>query len=311
MSKPDPRALLQQSSVKITGAFSKTYTQISNKLAVSLDFKHNPMFLLISVYALYKYLESQFRDLDKDLESVVSDEIEYAYMLGFAMGLMAYYDSISTTYTLISILEEVSFMVNKADLVVLKKVAMKDLLQVTKNTEYMTKKLIQDVLTKHLTINHMKNMSRDDLAATIIKELTGKKLKEDIQKNMVAIIDKSGRRWTVDNYVDMVVRTKAQEVYVKGMQTFANKNGGNGDLAIIPRNLLTVDACKDFEGVIISMTGATEGYPTYEELKLTGLIFHPRCRHTPQPYWSEEHIPKDILSAHRDIYAEAEKLLRK
>lgn len=266
------------------------------------------MFLSISVYSLFKFVESQFNDLDAELDSTVSDEIEYAYVLGFAVGLMAYYNSIKVAFTFKSVMAEASLGVDKAVLIKLKAVAMKDLLQVTKNTEYMTKKLIQDVMAKHLTINQMKNLGRDDLANLIIKDLTGKKLKGDIQKNMVAIVDKAGRRWTVDNYVDMVTRTKAQEVYVKGMQTFADKNGGNGDLARIPHNILTVDACKEFEGMIISMTGATEGYQTYDELRSTGMIFHPRCRHTPEPYWSEADIPEDIMATHKEISSNSKKL---
>ena len=308
MANTNPRALLADSSLRVNKKFSATYSNIYKKLSVSLDFKSNPMFLLISIYSLYKFVESQFNDLDNELDSTVSDEIEYAYVLGFAVGLMAYYDSIKVAYTFTSVMAEASLGIDKAVLIKLKKVAMKDLLQVTKNTEYMTKKLIQDVMTKHLTINQMKNLGRDDLANLIIKDLTGKKLKGDIQQNMVAIVDKAGRRWNVDTYVDMVTRTKAQEVYVKGMQTFADKNGGNGDLAVIPHNPLTVDACKEFEGMIISMTGATEGYPTYDELRSTGMIFHPRCRHTPQPYWSETDIPGDIMSKHQEVSAKINKL---
>lgn len=302
MSIADPRALLEQSSIRVTKTFATSYTKVYKKLQTSLDFKSNPMFLLVSIYSLYKFLDSTFGELDAELEEQMSDEIEYAYILGFAMGLMAYYDSMKLSYTFKSVMKEVPNMMDKAALIKLKKVAMKDLLQITKNTDYTTKKLIQDVMSKHLTIQHMKNIGRDDLANAIIKDITGKKLKGDIQKNMVAIVDKAGRRWNVDTYVDMVTRTKAQEVYVKGLQHFADKNNGNGDLAVIPHNMLTKDACLNYEGMIISMTGATEGYPTYEELRSTGDIFHPRCRHTPQPYWSEEHIPTGILDKHKEVY---------
>lgn len=299
--KPNPRALLEQSSLRVQKTFDKSYSTIYRKLSVSLDFKSNPMFLAISVYSLYKYLDSEFRSLDADIQNDVSKEIEQAYFLGFAMGLMAYYDSMKISYTFKSVMVEVPALVDKAILIKLKKVAMKDLLQVTKNTDYMTKKLIQQTMTKHLTIQHMRNIDRKDLANAIIKDLTGKKLQGDIQKNMVAIVDKAGRRWNVDSYVDMVTRTKVQEIYVKGMQNFADKNSGHGDLAVIPHSPLTVDACLEYEGMIISMTGATEGYPTYEELRSTGNIFHPRCRHTPQPYWSERDIPEDIMTKHQEV----------
>ena len=54
------------------------------------------------------------------------------------------------------------------------------------------------------------------------------------------------------------------------------------DLAIIPSKGAK-DHCKNFEGMIISLTGLTKNYPTYDQLKATNLVFHPRCKHNPIP----------------------------
>lgn len=304
-----PRPLLEQASIRMQKVFTKTYIEISKKLRTSLDYNRNPEFSAISIYMLYKYLERHFEELNKNIENKVSDEIEFAYYLGFAMGLMSFYDSTGIEYTFESVMKEVPTMIDKTVLINVKDVTMKDLLQVTRNTEYSVKRFIQDVMTKHLNVKQMKNMGRTDLANLLVKELEGKKLQTAIEDNMIAIIDNAGRRWKVNTYIDMVVQTKAHQVYVQGLQDFAAQNNGNGDLARIPVNPTTVDACLNFEGLIISMTGATAGYRTYAELKATNLIFHPRCRHHPKPYWDVNQIPKDIMKAHNKISTKSDKIL--
>ncbi len=39
------------------------------------------------------------------------------------------------------------------------------------------------------------------------------------------------------------------------------------------------DACRNWEGRILSLTGATPGFPTLSDAKASGEVFHPRCRH--------------------------------
>lgn len=284
----EPKPLLVQASVRMQKVFSKRYTVITQRLEKTLNYNSNPEFSIISLYLILKFIEREFNQLDKEIENKVTDEIEYAYYLGFAFGLMSYYEGIGVKYTFESVMKEVPFMVDKTVLIGIKNVTMKDLLQVTKNTEFTTKRFIQDIMTKHLNVKNMKNMGRQELADIIIKDLTGKKLQKAIQSNMIAVVDKAGRQWRTENYVDMVVQTKAHQVYVQGIKDFATKNEGNGDLAKIPYNSLTTDACKQFQGMTISMTGMTAGYRTYDELKATGLIFHPRCRHFPVPIPKKE-----------------------
>lgn len=299
----DVRAVLEEASVKMQRVFTKRYVQIRRELNRSLNYSNNPDFALISLYFLYKFISSVIADLNHDIENQISDQLEFAYYLGFALGLMSYYDSMGISYTFKAVMLEVSTMVEKSVLIEMKKVTMNDLLQVTRNTEFVVKKYIQDTLNKHLTIKNMQNMGRTDLSSLLINELTGKQLKNAIEDNMIAIVDKAGRRWKVESYVDMVVQTKAHQVYVQGLQDFAKKNGG-GDLARIPFSPTTTDACLKFEGMIISMTGASAGYRTYAELKATNLIFHPRCRHHPKPYWNEAQIPKDDKKTHDKVSAQ-------
>jgi hypothetical protein len=242
---------------------------------------------------IYKAVDNILNDLRDDIELTVSEEIEYAYYLGYAFGLMAEYDSVGIIYTYDTIIVEVKEMVNTEVLFKIKRATVNDLLQVTRNTDFMVKKLVQETMGKHLTARNLLKTGRQDLVGLVLKDLRGKGLEDSISNNMIAIVDKAGRRWKVNTYVDMVVQTKAHQVYVQGIKDFSSSHGGKGDLARIPHNPLTKDACLKHEGKIISMTGATAGYETYDYLQSTGDIFHPRCRHAPIPYWDEDSIPKD------------------
>lgn len=294
----NPRAVLKQSSIRMQKTINSKYSDIHTELRKNLDYETNPMFSVISLAVMYQYVESVLNDLTGELNSSVSDEIETAYILGTMLGLSSRYEAFSLPYTVSTLQIEATQEINFSKLIDVKNVTMQDLLQMTRNTEYSVKRLIRDTMTKHLNVQNMLNSGRQDLANILIQELTGKQLNQTITENMIAIVDKGGRQWKVSDYVDMVTRTKAQQVYIEGLQDFANENGGNGDLARIPVNPTTNDPCLYYEGMIISMTGATAGYRTYDELRATGHIFHPRCRHTPKPYWTVNDIPDPVLREH-------------
>lgn len=279
----DIRKELNIISAKMQRIFSKRFLKISRQLSVYLSYETNPNFSVYSQYVIYKFVESELSDLDNEIKLSITEQIEYAYLLGTAMSVIAGLEKAGKSYTLNTILNEAKADANFSDLFSLKNTTTKDLLQVTKNTEYSIKKHIQEVLTKHLNIQNLQNMGREDLVAVLKKELKAETVKAGIQDSMIGLVDKKGRRWKVDTYIDMVVQTKAHQIYVQGLQDYTRRNDGKGDLARIPRNPLTVDECKKYEGIIISLTGMTTGYVTYEELKATGQIFHPRCRHTPIP----------------------------
>lgn len=91
-----------------------------------------------------------------------------------------------------------------------------------------------------------------------------------------AITDRAGKEWTLDNYSEMLVRTKAVEARNQGL---TNKMVQYGyDLVQISNHNSKHAACRRWEGKILSITGNTPGYPTLDEAKSAGL-FHPRCQH--------------------------------
>lgn len=89
-------------------------------------------------------------------------------------------------------------------------------------------------------------------------------------------IDRAGRKWDSKTYFDMLTKTvmanTMREVYAN---TLANEGH---DLVKITQNGAK-DACRKWEGKILSLTGSTPGYPTLQEATDSGEIFHPNCKH--------------------------------
>lgn len=106
----------------------------------------------------------------------------------------------------------------------------------------------------------------------------------------------------------MVVNAKMQEAYHEAIRESAITR--NRDLAQISDNGAT-DSCASFENMVISMTGATKGYPTYDQLKATGMIFHPNCRHTCRPLRDFSLLSDEDQELHRQQMSKLSQNLKK
>ncbi|MED3182055.1 minor capsid protein [Bacillus thuringiensis] len=106
-----------------------------------------------------------------------------------------------------------------------------------------------------------------------------KELRQELKDSAnTGIIDKSGRRWSVEHYTEMLSRTKLTEIQKQATENEAIRRGAY--YATISFNGSTKDACRYHQGRIIKLTMEAEGnYPTYDQLKATGQIFHPNCKH--------------------------------
>lgn len=108
------------------------------------------------------------------------------------------------------------------------------------------------------------------------KEIAKKVKSELLDQGLSALVDKGGKRWSLDRYADMLVRTKAVEARNTAL---ANKMLENGfDLVEISNHSSTHEECARWEGKIVSLTGRTKGYPTLDDSREGGSgIFHPNC----------------------------------
>lgn len=91
--------------------------------------------------------------------------------------------------------------------------------------------------------------------------------------------DSRGRKWDSAAYFQMNTRTNAMRIYNDTLaDTIARATGS--DLARISGGGdPNCKHCFPWEGRVISLTGKTPGFPTYEDARAAGC-FHPNCVHT-------------------------------
>jgi hypothetical protein len=103
------------------------------------------------------------------------------------------------------------------------------------------------------------------------------------KQGVTGLVDKGGKRWQLDNYADMLTRTKMAEAQRLGAEYTMVENGH--DLVQVSAHLTSCESCALVEGKIYSLTGRTPGYPTFENIKsMSQHIFGPNCRHRSVPY---------------------------
>lgn len=115
----------------------------------------------------------------------------------------------------------------------------------------------------------MKNMTRKDAYKDIKEDL----LIRDISSKFV---DRLGRQYNSKTYFSMLSKTVANEIRNKTYSELSIQYGY--DLVKISSHMAK-DACRKWEGKILSLTGATKGYISVAQARATKQIFHPRCRH--------------------------------
>jgi hypothetical protein len=109
------------------------------------------------------------------------------------------------------------------------------------------------------------------------------KLRQDVLANGVTgFIDKAGHTWKVDTYVDVVAQSSVMKAYNTGVKSEMQAQGL--DLARLSDEIdeHTCEACVKWAGKILSITGATPGFPTVDEAEADG-VFHCHCVHTLEP----------------------------
>lgn len=178
----------------------------------------------------------------------------------------------------------------------------KDILMATNNTSESVKKIVRETVQKVAIYNSIKNTNYTEMKEQIVKELSKKGLSENITKNgFVGIVDRAGRKWDLATYSKMVITTKVNQAFIEGVRHEAEETGF--DLAVISDHNAE-DACRKWEGVVISLTGKTKGYITYAQARATNEIWHPNCEHTLHPIRSLDMLPDEMIEQHKKKVAE-------
>ena len=141
--------------------------------------------------------------------------------------------------------------------------------------------------------NHVRKMKQDIKTAlkqdqltitrhSLLNGVSRKVALEEVRGMLVAntirteFVNKIGSRYNSKSYFEMLGRTVISQFGNEVYQDTLIEHGI--DLARISAHGAT-DRCRKWENRIISLTGATPGYPTLQDSKESGDIWHPRCKH--------------------------------
>ncbi|MFA5457047.1 MAG: phage minor capsid protein [Synergistaceae bacterium] len=106
---------------------------------------------------------------------------------------------------------------------------------------------------------------------------SAKAMREELAKRgITGFIDKAGRQWSMKTYTRMAVHDVAMKSFREGTRIRLLEHGY--DLGIYSTHSKACPKCVPWQGVTISITGRTKGYPTLAEAKAAGME-HPGCRH--------------------------------
>ncbi len=98
--------------------------------------------------------------------------------------------------------------------------------------------------------------------------------------------DSAGKLWNLETYAEMAAITVTTEARNRGTWNEFAEHGE--DLVIVSIHPMSCPKCEPWQGVVLSLSGNTPGYPTIHDAMADGL-FHPRCRHSTVLY-----IPDDF-----------------
>jgi len=146
-------------------------------------------------------------------------------------------------------------------------------------TDRMSRRMINAL--RQATVDTMREQA---VEGGSLKGMTGEllgKWRQIAQDENPQFVDASGRTWDTRAYLSMNVRTNAMRVYNDCLVDAVARETGSDLMKISSNGSDSTCICAAWEGVIVSLTGATKGLPTYEDARNAGC-FHPNCVHTLQ-----------------------------
>lgn len=102
-------------------------------------------------------------------------------------------------------------------------------------------------------------------------------LNQFADQGIAHFVDKAGRKWGIQEYSEMAVRSAIMRTSVASATTRITQL--DNDLVIISNHPEECPLCRPWEGKVLSISGKDERYPSLERARAAGL-FHPNCGHS-------------------------------
>lgn len=297
MGRIDNRGIPTPSYVRDKNRFirqlDKAYKQMFDYLILQLTFNpDDPQ--TIREREILRQINYWLKELDEQVAKEIEKLIKKTFQEGQAYHLL----SVMEASTWEEAISNTSFnKTQRGKVEALFSDTYKDILMATQNTEESVKKIVRDTVKKVAQYHSLKNSNYTDQADQLLKELSKKGLSEKVKKEgFIGVVDRSGRKWDLRTYSNMVIKTKVNQAFIEGTIHESEETGF--DLAVISDHGAE-DACRRWEGVVISMTGKTEGYPSYKDVRATNEIFHPNCEHHFHPIRNLDMLHPDDRKTHQ------------
>jgi Phage minor capsid protein 2 len=278
---------------RLLSYYKRSYRLVVNELIRLLE--TDSWHILVEQEAsLARQLRLILEENDKQVMPEIEDLLRKTFVRGQAEALL----SIGEAKTLHEATKGVAFtMFARKTVEKMIEDTFEDVLALTDRTDKRIKQTIRDIAGQVMRINSIQQIGYETTKKEIMEKLLKKGFSKEIKKNFVGVTDRAGRKWKLDDYVSMLVKTKMQQAYSEGVRTECIERGI--DLAVISSHGAK-DACRHFEGMVISMTGATKGLYTYDELRRSNKIFHPNCKHTITPLRDISLLPEKLRKKHEE-----------
>ncbi len=167
---------------------------------------------------------------------------------------------------------------------------------------------IRTALMNLTNINDTLQAVHDQIGTGLIQGRTTRDITKEIQREFLEVgltsfVTIDNRRLPLDFYAMTVTRTKTRKAQVQGSLNRYTEN--DHDLVRINKRAFTCKVCGSRENVVISITGNTPGYPTFEDIG-GAPPFHPNCKHYTIPARAEEYPPRPFTGADKRTAASKE-----
>ena len=145
------------------------------------------------------------------------------------------------------------------------------------------------VFTENMAANSIRALQEATVAVMREQAVAGGTMKE--MKNALGerwqkaisappvFTDAGGHTWDTGAYLQMNIRTNTMRVYNDCLVDDVARTTGSDLVRVSTGGDPMCRLCAPWEGVILSVSGKTKGFPTYEQARQAGC-FHPNCVHT-------------------------------